>query len=127
MAYEHNLFIPQGSDWTANVIFYTSNTTGRFTVDTSAYANGAGQLRKCYSSNAAANLTVQLVNPTDEPEAAANGIVILSLDNANTSSLADGRYLYDVEVITTGGSIAQVVRGTITIHPSMTRSWDWGE
>lgn len=122
MAYEHNLFIPQGSDWTANVIFYTSNTTGRFVVDTSAYANGAGQLRKCYSSNAAANLVVTL--PTD---GAANGIVTLALDNANTSSLADGRYLYDVEVITTGGSIAQVVRGTITIHPSMTRSWDWGE
>jgi len=122
MAYEHNLFIPQGSDWTANVIFYTSNTTGRFVVDTSAYANGAGQLRKCYSSNAAANLVVTL--PAD---GAANGIVTLSLDNANTSSLADGRYLYDVEVITTGGSIAQVVRGTITIHPSMTRSWDWGE
>lgn len=122
MAYEHNLFIPQGSDWTANVIFYTSNTTGRFVVDTSAYANGAGQLRKCYSSNAAANLVVTL--PTD---GAANGIVTLALDNANTSSLADGRYLYDVEVITDGGTITQVVRGTITIHPSMTRSWDWGE
>ena len=121
MAYEHNLFIPQGSDWTANVIFYTSNTTGRFVVDTSAYANGAGQLRKCYSSNAAANLTVTL--PTDGASA---GIVTLALDNANTSALADGRYLYDVEVITAGGSITQVVRGTITIHPSMTRSWDWG-
>ena len=121
MSYEHNLFIPQGSDWTANVIFYTSNTTGRFVVDTSAYANGAGQLRKCYSSNASANLVVTL--PAD---GAANGIVTLALDNATTSGITDGRYLYDVEVITSGGTITQVVRGTITIHPSMTRSWDWG-
>lgn len=121
MAYEHNIFIPQGSDWTANVIIYTSNTTGRFVVDTSAYANGAGQLRKCLSSNASANLVVTL--PID---AAANGVVTLTMNNMVTSSIPYGRYLYDVEVITTPGVISQVVRGTITIQPSITRSWDWG-
>ena len=121
MAYEHNIFIPQGSDWTANVIIYTSNTTGRFVVDTSAYANGAGQLRKCLSSNASANLVVTL--PID---AAANGVVTLTMNNMVTSSIPHGRYLYDVEVITTPGVISQVVRGTITIQPSITRSWDWG-
>ena len=121
MAYEHNIFIPQGSDWTANVTIYTSNTTGRFVVDTSAYANGAGQLRKCLSSNASANLVVTL--PTD---AAANGVVTLTMNNVVTSSIPDGRYLYDVEVITSAGAISQVVRGTITIHPSVTRTWDWG-
>ncbi len=121
MAYEHNIFIPQGSDWTANVIIYTSNTTGRFVVDTSAYANGAGQLRKCLSSNASANLVVTL--PIDS---AANGVVTLTMNNMVTSSIPHGRYLYDVEVITTPGVISQVVRGTITIQPSITRSWDWG-
>lgn len=121
MAYEYNIFIPQGSDWSANVVFYSSNTTGRFVVDTSAYANGAGQIRKCLSSNASANISVSL--PADS---SANGVLTLTVNNMVTSSIPDGRYLYDIEVITTGGMIQQVVRGTITIHPSITRTHDWG-
>lgn len=119
MPYIENLFIPKGTTWSQNVVMYTSNTSGRFPADMSLYANGAGQIRKAISSaNAAANLTVSIHS------ANTSGIVTISLDSANTSAIDHGRYLYDVKVITTGGTVNQVVRGQVTFGPQMTR-WDW--
>ena len=115
MSYEHNIFITQGTDWTANVVFYTSNTSGRYPVDTSNYSFKRGYMRKCVGSTTYTPLTISL--PQD---GAANGIVTISLDNVTTASLEDGRYLYDVEATTISGLVHQVVRGTITVHRSMT-------
>lgn len=120
MSYDHNLFISQGSDWSSNVTHYTSNTSGRFVVDMSMFANGAAQLRKCMSSNAAANVAVNVHTSNSD------GIVTLELTNQQTSGIEAGRYFYDVEAITPDGKITQIVRGTVTVHPSVTRTWDWG-
>lgn len=116
MAYEQNFFITQGSDWSANVVHYKSNTSGRFVVDMSAYANGAGQLRKCVSSNTSANLVVSVHTGNTQ------GTVFLFMNNATTSSIEEGRHLYDVEVTTPTGQVDIVVRGTFTVHPGITRT-----
>ena len=161
MAYEHNFFISQGSDWSANVIVYTSNTTGRFVMDTSELIPttnqtydptigrftrkvrvGAGMLRKCMSANATANIVATI--PID---ATANGLVTLTMNSMVTSSIPYGRYLYDVEFFSRDdiwmiraapeppgwepdyretAKVLPIVRGTITIQPSVTRIVDWG-
>jgi len=81
MSYEHNLFISQGTDFTANVVFYTSNTSGRYPVDTSNYTSGRCHMRKCVGSTSYTDLAVTFP----------------------------------------AKNIEQVVRGTITLHRSITR------
>lgn len=116
MSYEHNLFISQGTDFTANVVFYTSNTSGRYPVDTSNYTSGRCHMRKCVGSTSYTEFTV-----TFPADAATAGIVTIALRDDQTSIIEDGRYLYDVEATSSTGNIEQVVRGTITLHRSITR------
>lgn len=118
MAYEENLFVVQGSDWSANAVMYVSNTSGRFPVNMSLYANGAGQIKKTLTSNAAANISVSIHSSN------ANGTIIMSMSHSITSNVSAGRYLYDVKVITPSGEVDQVIRGMMTIHPQVT-TWDW--
>lgn len=73
------------------------------------------QIRKSYySTNPAANLTVEIVN-------AASGNVKISLDSANTANIKAGRYLYDVKMTTDLGVTVRVVEGIITISPQVSR------
>jgi hypothetical protein len=132
MAQQVNLIVDQGSHWSANVIAYTSNSTGTFTANLYQYANGAGQIRKSYSSaNSTANIAVS-IHPAGSSN---NGTITLSMNNSVTGSIDGGRYLYDVEVVggpaVTGFSsgskkdeILRVCEGIITISPQVTK-WDW--
>lgn len=115
MAYEEILFVVQGTTWTANAVMYNSNTSGRFPVDMSVYANGSGQIRKTLTSNVAANIAVSVHGSN------ANGIVVMSMNSTVTAAMTEGRYLYDVKVVKDNGDVDQVIRGMITIHPQITR------
>jgi len=97
MAQQKNLIVDQGTNWSANVIAYTSNSTGTFTANLYQFANGAGQIRKSYtSSTQTANLSVNI-----HPEGSGNtgGVITLSMNNTITGAITGGRYLYDVEMI----------------------------
>lgn len=121
MSYVVNMFLNQGTTWNANVVHYSSNTSGRFVINMAQYdsGNGAGQLRKSFASaNATANLTVDLFSDNTA------GIVTLSMTAAETSAIPYGRYEYDVEAIKSDGTIDQIVRGLITVNPQKTK-WDW--
>ena len=132
MATQQNLFVYQGSHWSANVTVYTSNSTGQYSANLYQYANGAGQLRKSYDSTSqTANIVV-----TVHPAGAANsGTITLTMDNSVTGGITAGRYVYDVELA--GGpavagyssgaennKILRAVQGIITVEPQVTK-WDW--
>ena len=140
MAQQKNLIVDQGSDWSVNVIAYTSNSTGTFTANLYQFANGAGQIRKNYSqTNQTANLVVSI-----HPSGSGNtGTVTLSMNSYTTGGIAleatqPVRYLYDVEII--GGpavpgppiysdgseenKIYRICEGFITVNPQITK-WDW--
>jgi len=132
MAQQVNLIVDQGSHWSANVIAYTSNSTGTFTANLYQYANGAGQIRKSYTSTSqTANLVVDI-----HPAGSGNtGTITLSMNNSITGAITGGRYLYDVEIIggpdvtgySTGNefnNILRVCEGIITISSQVTK-WDW--
>lgn len=75
------------------------------------------QIRKSYYSvNPTANLSVTIEN-------AANGVVRMSLDAANTANIKAGRYLYDVKMIKPDASntTIRVVEGIVTITPQVSR------
>ena len=117
MAKELNLLIDQGTDVSTNVIAYT-NTTTTTVLDMSNYTAGYGQIRKTYSSAThTANLSVNVwVSNT-------SGLVGLSMNNVVTSAITEGRYVYDVEIVSndTPAKITRIRQGILTIAPEVTK------
>jgi hypothetical protein len=110
MATVANIFIDQGSDY-SNIVTVTAsngqplNLTG-FTV--------ASQLRKSYSSSVAYSFSASILSP-------ALGRVRLQLSATQSEAIPPGRYLYDLEVTSSGGSKTRVVEGIATITPQITK------
>lgn len=109
MAIKANLFIDQGATYATKLnIADTAGTT----VDLTGYTATA-QIRKHYtSSNSVSFITT--ISPT-------LGAVVLELSANTTSSLAAGRYVYDVELKDSIGRISRIVEGIVTISPNVTR------
>jgi|TARA_Y100000004_G_scaffold52331_1_gene58025 hypothetical protein len=107
MAAVHNLYIDQGADFSADIgIFDDFNSPW----DLSGYT-GAAKIKKSYYSSTSTPFTVS-VN--------AAGTVTLALTAANTASLSEGRYLYDVVITSAGGTKTRVIEGLVTINPGVT-------
>ncbi len=109
MAIKANLVIDQGSTFSAAIDVADAggavyNLTG-FTV--------AAQMRKNYTSSTAVTFNASHNGPL--------GQITLSLNSANTAVIEPGRYLYDVEITSSGGVITRVVEGVVTVTPGMTR------
>lgn len=110
MATVANIFIDQGSDY-SNIITVAAangqplNLTG-YTV--------ASQMRKSYSSSTAYAFTSSIYS-------ADQGKVRIQLSAAGSNAITPGRYLYDLEVTSPGGSKTRVVEGIVTISPQITQ------
>lgn len=73
------------------------------------------QIRKSYySATVISEIAVSTVD-------AANGVIRLSVDAANTSIIKAGRYLYDVKMTSNTGNVSRIVEGIITVTPQVTR------
>lgn len=111
MAIKANIVIDQGTDFSAIIDVSDAenevyNLTG-FSV--------AAQMRRNYASSTATTFS-----------ASHNGVggqISLTLDKSVTSDLDPGRYLYDVEITSNGGSgsTVRVVEGVATVTPGITR------
>jgi len=112
MASLSNIFIDQGSDFINELEIVDSqgiaiNLTG-YTV--------ISQLRKTYGSNTFTSFITQInSDPT-------TGKISISLSAAQTASLEQGRYVYDVLITSTGGLSTRVVEGIATLTPGVSRS-----
>jgi len=109
MATKANLVIDQGATWNSTVTL--TDPDGNF-IDLSSYT-GTAQMRKHYTSSTATAFVVQL--------GGANGTITLSLTANTTANVVDGRYLYDVELTDSSGTISRVFEGTVTVNPNVTR------
>jgi len=109
MAIKANLTLDQGTDFSA--VIDLTDTDGNpynllgFTV--------ASQMRKNYASRTAFEFTTQ--------SSGATGRISLSMPNTVTQDIDPGRYLYDVEITSSGGTITRVVEGVVTVNPGITR------
>lgn len=110
MAIIANLFIDQGTDFTVAVD--VSDATGE-ALNLSGYSS-AGQIRKTYGSTTiSATFTTSNENAT--------GKVTLSLTDTQTSALEPGRYVYDMNITSSGGITTRVVEGQAIVTPGVTR------
>lgn len=109
MATKANLSIDQGATFTT-VVTLTDNDGN--VIDISGYT-GAAQMRKHYTSSTAKTFTVEL--------GGVNGTITLLMSANTTANIEAGRYLYDVELTDTSGTVSRVFEGIVTVNPNITR------
>ena len=104
-----NIVIDQGATFNTSV-----NLTDDYgdLMDLTNYSASA-QLRKHYTSSNAVSFDVTL--------GGANGTITLGMSANTTSSLVAGRYVYDVELTNTTGSIERILEGIVSVTPQVTR------
>lgn len=110
MAIKANLVLDQGTDFSATIDVVDSDSS---VFNLTGYTINA-QMRKNYASSSATSFAT-LNGET-------SGQITLSLANTITEALSPGRYLYDVEITSSAGTITRVVEGIVTVTPGITRS-----
>ena len=110
MAIVSNLTVDQGADFSALVDI--TDSTGNI-LNLTGYTVAA-QMRKTYGSSTATNFTGSVSNATQ-------GKVSVSLTAVQTNALVAGRYVYDVEITSAGGTVTRVVEGQVEVTPGVTQ------
>ncbi len=113
MAAYTDIFIDQGSAYTATIPVFATNGVP---LNLAAYA-GRGQIRKSYTSSTAVDFDVQIVD-------AENGQVRIRLTPQQTAGMKPGRYVFDIEIYTPAlpeNDVIRISEGQVTITPRVTR------
>lgn len=110
MAIIANLYIDQGTDFSVTVD--VTDSAGEI-LELSGYTATA-QIRKTYSSS-----SVSATFSTSIAELA--GQVTLSLTDTQTSAIEAGRYVYDLNITSGGGTTTRVIEGQAIVTPGVTR------
>tara|TARA_B100000902_G_C27196347_1_gene856686 strand:- start:335 stop:685 length:351 start_codon:yes stop_codon:yes gene_type:complete len=112
MGAKANIVVDQGSDFSTTI---TVRDNSGAVVNLTNYI-GAAQIRKHYTSTTATSMNVVFETPRE------NGQVSLKLTRMQTKALAEGRYVYDVEVTDSANTRSRLVEGIVTVTPQVTRS-----
>ena len=107
----YDLVIDQGSDFAIDMTITEGGTAKNLT----GYS-GRAQLRTTHAaSSATASFTVSVVNATA-------GTMKMELSAATTAGITAGRYIYDMEIHTSGdATVKRLIQGSVTINPEVTR------
>jgi hypothetical protein len=110
MAAVANLSIDQGATFTSDITVKDINGN---VFDLTGYT-AVGKLAKGYSSTRTrtAMTTSFAIDRT-------TGILSISLTANQTAALDPERYVYDVEIISSGGVVTRVLEGIITVRPEV--------
>jgi hypothetical protein len=76
------------------------------------------QLRTSYS---AASASLELTTANGRVSLTSAGVITLSLTATETAALAAGRYVYDLELVSSGGVVTRLLEGVVTVSPEVTR------
>jgi len=110
MAIYANITVDQGSDYISTIDVEDVNGDA---ADLNGYSS-RGQIRKTYSSLTSYDFITSIIKPND-------GKIQITLPNETTSIMKAGRYVYDVEVVNSDGTVTRVIEGQLEITPSVTR------
>ena len=106
------LYVDQGA--TFNHVINISDDLTSANVNVSGFEVRSQMRRSYYSENASANITCTISD-------ASNGQISLSMSGDYTATIKAGRYVFDVELTSTSGSIQRLLEGIITVTPRVTR------
>lgn len=111
----HDLTIPAGATY-SQTINYKTGSPAAF-VNTTGYT-ARMQLRTSYS---AANASLELTTANGRISLTNAGVITLALTATETAALAAGRYVYDLELVSSGGQVTRLLEGVVTVSPEVTR------
>ncbi len=109
MAQEANLYIEAGDtfekyfvvkDHTDSIIDLTGSTL-------------RAQFKKDYDSTVTTSFAVAIVSAT-------SGSISLSLTSTQTQGIGEGKYYFDCLVTFPDGSVLKVIKGVLTVYPTVT-------
>lgn len=109
MATKANITVDQGTTFSTTI--YLTDDNGD-PINLTGYT-GRSQMRKHYTSSNSQSFSVALNNTV--------GSVGLSLTAAQTANLVAGRYVYDVEVVSSANVVSRIIEGIVTVTPEVTR------
>lgn len=107
MASKINILIDQGSTFNTEITVLDESDN---LIDFTNYTANS-QIRKSYSSSLYYSFNVSGSN---------SGVLTLSMNAATTNTIPAGRYVYDVEVETSGVR-SRLVEGIVVVTPQVTR------
>ena len=111
MATISNLFINQDTDFSTTV---TVNDSSGSALNLTSYT-ALAMIRKTYQSTTATTFTSTFAADRT------TGQITISLTDAQTALLDDGRYVYDLVVTDNSGIKTRVVEGIATVTPGVSR------
>ncbi len=112
MGAKANIIIDQGTDYSTTLTVKNDDGTA---TDLTGYT-AAGQMRKHYSS---ANATATFSISFDSNRT--TGLLTVELAKSVTNNITAGRYVYDVEITSSGDKTTRLVEGIATVTPQVTR------
>jgi hypothetical protein len=111
----HDLTIPAGATYSQTLNWKTGSPAAF--VNTTGYT-ARMQLRTSYS---AATASLELTTANGRISLTSAGVITLSLTATETAALAAGRYVYDLELVSSGGVVTRLLEGVVTVSPEVTR------
>jgi hypothetical protein len=111
-----NLTIEQGADWSQPLQWKTG--TPAVAVNLTGYTARMQVRRTAASTEKTVELTTENGRITIT---AGTGTVALSLTAAVTAAIVAGVYVYDLELVSSGGIVTRLVQGTFTVSAEVTR------
>lgn len=112
MAAKANILIDQGTTFSTSVTVSAANGS----VLSLAGYTAAAQLRKSYQATNATPFTVAIGANSEL------GQLTMSMAANTTQTLTAGRYVYDLEIYSSGNTtVTRVVEGIVTVSPGVTR------
>jgi hypothetical protein len=111
----HDLTIPAGATYSQTLNWKTGSPAAF--VNTTNFT-ARMQLRTSYS---AASASLELTTANGRISLNNAGVITLSLTATETAALAAGRYVYDLELVSSGGQVTRLLEGVVTVSPEVTR------
>lgn len=108
MATKANIVVDQGTTFTTTISVVDDDG---LPIDLTSYTSRS-QMRKHYTSSNSVSFTTAVNNL---------GEITLSLTSSQTANLVPGRYVYDVEVISSANAVTRLIEGIVTVTPEVTR------
>jgi hypothetical protein len=110
-----DLVIAQGATYSQVINWKTGSAATA--VNTTGYT-ARMQLRTSYS---AATASLELTTANSRIALNNAGVITLSLTATETAALAAGRYIFDLELVSSGGAVTRLLEGVVTVSPEVTR------
>ena len=103
-----DLFVEQGANFSSYVILTDSSTNSYMNIAESTFS---ANIKTDYSS---ANLTANFICTASD---AANGLLVLSLNSDTTANIAQGRYVFTLNM-TANTDKSRVLTGSVIVLPN---------